>query len=181
MWIRAQHIYFTFLQDDFTPLCEPDLVRDFPFSLFFLSCFTLVTGPRRSLHLQLSDTRVYEPQVLALLVTRTHFCEVVVLKLRAAPVECSSRFKHSPSGPSWRTRVPPGRFHPALRTRPCACLSPSFWEVWAFPWKGGFSRLSGGYRGFPHRFIRCVYRRSHLVRHLFLRCTVYDLSCRRIN
>jgi len=28
-------------------------------SLFF--CFTLVTGPRRSLGLKLSDTRVYEP------------------------------------------------------------------------------------------------------------------------
>jgi len=29
--------------------------------LFFF--FTLVTGPRRSLHLKLSDTRVYEPQI----------------------------------------------------------------------------------------------------------------------
>jgi hypothetical protein len=44
-------------------------------------CFlTLVTGPRRS------DTRVYEPQIRALLVTTTHFCEVIVLKLGAVPV-----------------------------------------------------------------------------------------------
>ena len=34
--------------------------------LFF---FTLVTGPRRSLSLKLSDTRVYEPQIRALLGT----------------------------------------------------------------------------------------------------------------
>ena len=45
--------------------------------------FTLVTGPRRSLSLKMSDTRVYEPQIRARLGTATHFCEVVVLKLRA--------------------------------------------------------------------------------------------------
>ena len=45
--------------------------------------FTLVTGPRRSLSLTLSDTGVYEPQIRARLGTTTHFCEVVVLKLRA--------------------------------------------------------------------------------------------------
>jgi len=49
---------------------------------FFL---TLVTGPRRSFGLKLSDTRVYEPQKRARLGTTTHFCEVVVLKLRALP------------------------------------------------------------------------------------------------
>ena len=38
--------------------------------------FTLVTGPRRSLSLQLSETRVYEPQIRARLGTTTHFCEV---------------------------------------------------------------------------------------------------------
>jgi len=43
---------------------------------------TLVTGPRRSLSLKLSDTRVYAPQIRALLGTDSHFCEVVVLKLR---------------------------------------------------------------------------------------------------
>jgi len=40
--------------------------------------FTLVTGPRRSLGLKLSDTRVYEPQIRARLGTTAHFCEVVV-------------------------------------------------------------------------------------------------------
>jgi len=30
---------------------------------FFFFIFTLVTGPRRSLSLELSDTRVYEPQI----------------------------------------------------------------------------------------------------------------------
>ena len=35
----------------------------------FFSFFTLVTGPRRSLSLNLSDTRVYEPQILARLGT----------------------------------------------------------------------------------------------------------------
>ena len=33
---------------------------------FFFFFFTLVTGPRRSLSLKLSDTRVYEPQIRAL-------------------------------------------------------------------------------------------------------------------
>ena len=46
--------------------------------LFFF--FTLVAGPRRSLGLKLSGTRVYEPQIRARLGTTTHFCEVVVLK-----------------------------------------------------------------------------------------------------
>ena len=50
--------------------------------LFFFFFFTLVTGPRRSLSLKLSDTRVYEPQIRALLGTASHFCEVIVLKLR---------------------------------------------------------------------------------------------------
>ena len=31
--------------------------------IFFFFFFTLVTGPRRSLSLKLSDTRVYEPQI----------------------------------------------------------------------------------------------------------------------
>jgi len=37
------------------------------------SFFTLVTGPRRSLSLKLSDTRVYEPQIRACLGTTAHF------------------------------------------------------------------------------------------------------------
>ena len=51
--------------------------------LVFFFFFTLVTGPRRSLSLRLSDTRVYEPQIRAGLGTTAHFCKVVVLKLRA--------------------------------------------------------------------------------------------------
>ena len=34
--------------------------------------------------LELSDIKVYEPQIRALLGTASHFCEVVVLKLRTA-------------------------------------------------------------------------------------------------
>ena len=45
--------------------------------------FTLITGPRRSLRLKLSDTRVSEPPTRVRLGTTVHFCEVVVLKLRA--------------------------------------------------------------------------------------------------
>ena len=41
--------------------------------------FTLVTGPRRSLSLDLSDTRVYEPPIRARLGTAARFCKVVVL------------------------------------------------------------------------------------------------------
>jgi len=37
--------------------------------------FTLVTGPRRSLNLKLSDTKVYEPQIRARLGTTAHCCE----------------------------------------------------------------------------------------------------------
>ena len=33
--------------------------------------------------LELSDTKVYAPQIRALLGTASHFCEVVVLRLRA--------------------------------------------------------------------------------------------------
>ena len=38
----------------------------------FFFFFTLVTGPRRSLSLKLSDTRVYEPQIRARLGTTAH-------------------------------------------------------------------------------------------------------------
>jgi len=38
-------------------------------ALFFFFFFTLVTGPRRSLSLKLSDIRVYEPQIRARLGT----------------------------------------------------------------------------------------------------------------
>jgi len=43
-----------------------------PYPTFFFF-FTLVAGPRRSLSLKLSDTRVYEPQIRARLVTIAHY------------------------------------------------------------------------------------------------------------
>jgi len=36
--------------------------------------------------LELSDTKVYAPQMRARLGTAAHFCEVVILKLRTAPI-----------------------------------------------------------------------------------------------
>ena len=56
----------------------------YPRHLLLLLLFTLVPGPRRSLSLKLSDTRVYEPQIRAHLGTTTHFCEVVVLTMKLA-------------------------------------------------------------------------------------------------
>ena len=47
--------------------------------------FTLVTGPKRSLSLKLSDTRVHVPQIRARLTTTAHFYKVVVLKLTGSP------------------------------------------------------------------------------------------------
>ena len=44
----------------------------------FFFFFTLVTGPRRSLRLNLSDTRDYTPQIRARLGTTAHLCKVVV-------------------------------------------------------------------------------------------------------
>jgi len=53
---------------------------------FFLN---LVTGPRRSLSLKLSDTRVYEPQIRARLGTSAHFCRVIQ-ELDARGYRCST-------------------------------------------------------------------------------------------
>jgi len=69
---------------------------------FFFFFFTLVTGPRRSLRLKLSDTRVYEPQIRARLGTTAHFCRVVALNLAGAfevgrrPHRCMFEIPHSP-------------------------------------------------------------------------------------
>ena len=43
-----------------------------------LFCTALVTGPGRSLSLELSDTRGYEPQVQARLGTAAKFCKVTL-------------------------------------------------------------------------------------------------------
>ena len=62
----------TYMREDYQRPIHSSLAATF----FF---FTLVTGPRRSLGLKLSDTRVYEPQMRACLDTTAHFCKVVVL------------------------------------------------------------------------------------------------------
>jgi len=64
-----------------------------------LLLFTLVTGPRRSLSLTLSDTRVYEPQIRALLgvqgATQRHSVEKVLSLLLGRCTEIvSSRVTH---------------------------------------------------------------------------------------
>ena len=62
-------------------LRSPQVLASFLFFFFF----TLVTGPRRSLSLKLSKTRVDEPQIRARLGTTAHLCKVIVPKLRAVP------------------------------------------------------------------------------------------------
>ena len=47
--------------------------------IFFFFFFALVTGPKRSLSLDLGDTRIFEPQIRACLGTTAHFYNVVVL------------------------------------------------------------------------------------------------------
>ena len=63
--------------------------------------FTLVTGPRRSLNLKPSDTRVYEPQIRARLVERiwhTYDSQGQMLAL-AFKEKCLKPFKLSPLQP----------------------------------------------------------------------------------
>ena len=52
--------------------------------LLLLSSFLLAS-------LELSDTKVYEPEIRALLGTASHFCEVVVLELRLKPSGVAGR------------------------------------------------------------------------------------------
>ena len=73
------------------------LVRRF----FFFFFFTLVTGPRRSLSLKLSDTNVYEPQIRATVVV-CKWCSA--LESRTAPPSDSSAFSHSRYGETVRPR-----------------------------------------------------------------------------
>jgi len=49
--------------------------------------------------LELSDAKVYEPQIRALLGTASHFCEVVVLKLRTVPTPMPSPPRPMPQPP----------------------------------------------------------------------------------
>ena len=53
-------------------------------AVLFFFFFTLVTGPRRSLSLTLSGTRVYEPQIRARLGTTTHAVECVAVLTQIA-------------------------------------------------------------------------------------------------
>ena len=62
--------------------------RSLPLSFF---CFTLVTGPRRSLSLNLSDTGVYEPQMRARLGTRNPDPHFSIFKLGPGLSTASSR------------------------------------------------------------------------------------------
>ena len=45
------------------PPVSPDVETGMRFTVYGLSFFTLVTGPRRSLSLKLCDARVYKPQI----------------------------------------------------------------------------------------------------------------------
>ena len=47
----------------------------------------------------LSDTKVYEPQIRALLRTASHFCPVVNSKSRSVPNGITPSFKDFPSDP----------------------------------------------------------------------------------
>jgi len=88
-----------------------------PWPLVFF--FTLVTGPRRSWSLKLSDTRVYTPQIRARLGTTAHFCEVVVLKSRSPPSMAAGRTRiawrvHPGSNPGENLEPSSHRSHPIL-------------------------------------------------------------------
>jgi len=52
---------------------SPSMGRAWHLESHFFFFFTLVTGPGRSLSPQLSDARVYEPQIRASLGTTAHF------------------------------------------------------------------------------------------------------------
>jgi hypothetical protein len=60
---------------------SPCTTRSTSPSLLPFFFFTLVTGPRRSLSLKLSDTRVHVPQIRARLVTTTHSASPTIINL----------------------------------------------------------------------------------------------------
>ena len=70
---------------------NPSQISSNPYTFFL---YTLVTGPRRSLCLKLSDTRVYEPHIRARLGTASHFFEVVVLILKTFEHETREQESH---------------------------------------------------------------------------------------
>ena len=75
--------------------------------------------------LKLSDTRVHEPQIRSRLGTTAHFCEVVVFKLRAVPVESRARSTSSAS-----IRLPGG----SQDRSPSASVLDAVTAIGAGPW-----------------------------------------------
>ena len=79
-------------------------------SFLLIFFFTLVRGPSRSLSLNLSDTRVYEPQTRARLGTNAHLCTVfcaVSPARRFWPLlRTSNRLTPTPNQPSPESAVP---------------------------------------------------------------------------
>jgi len=74
------------------PCLHPWLICDVRI-LFF---FTLVTGPRRSLSLQLSDTRVYEPQIRAHLGTTLRIgCQTCEQEMRDRTMKSLEKYRQS--------------------------------------------------------------------------------------
>jgi len=142
-----------------------DLALRFRALLFFL--FTLVIGPRRSLSLKLSDTRVYEPQTRAHLGTTAHFFKVVVTLLDSG----RSLLKM----PGWELRIP-------LQVRPEFVFQVS---CFVFRISGFWSRVSGfGFRvsgfgflvsGFGFRISCFVFRVLCFV--FLVSCFVFRVSC----
>ena len=91
------------------PSCHAPRPRHHPARVLLLFFFflTLVTDPRRSLSLKLSDTRVYEPQTRARLGTTAQLCRVVVLKfsnLVRDSAQLRLRIRHLPR---LRLHLPP--------------------------------------------------------------------------
>ena len=73
----------------------------FPSRTISLSSFSLLLSS-----LELSDTKVYEPQMRALLGTASHFCEVVDLKL-SMPLSDLGAEQTSSVRPQGRKQPPP--------------------------------------------------------------------------
>ena len=67
--------------------------------------------------LELSDTKVYEPYTRTRLGTASHFCEVVVLKLRTVPIDAGgdwdgSRRRHREMADPPRVLAEPSTLNP---------------------------------------------------------------------
>ena len=74
--------------------------------------------------LELSDTTIYEPQIRALLGTASHFCQVVVLKLRTAGRMASKKKGGRGQKKGGMERVSKG-IKKAMKSMPKVCFSSS--------------------------------------------------------